>query len=63
MGNECHRFSSRGKPPCSLLCRDASMASDPQAAARSDEGDLLLLNAPRLGFAEAHFKLHSHIQH
>jgi len=63
MGNERRRFSSRGEPPCSLLCRDTSTASDPVAAAQSDEGHLLLLNALRLGSAEAHFKLCGHIQH
>lgn len=46
-----------------LLCRAAGTASRLQAAARSDEGDLLLLNAPGLSFAQAHSKPRGHIQH
>lgn len=56
-------FSSRSEPPCSLLCRSVSTACDPETVAQSDEGDLLLLNAASLGFAEEHLKLLGHIQH
>lgn len=63
MGNGWLMFSSLREPPCSLLCRGVSTSCDPEAAARSDEGDLLLLNAPSLGFAEELLKLLGHIQH
>lgn len=52
MRNEWCRFCSHKEPPCSLLYRDPSAASDPEAASQSDEGNLLLLNTLRLGFAE-----------